>query len=138
MPTSWLKRQQEEVAKRISVANIVITTALIPGKPAPVLVSESMVKSMAPGSVIVDMAVEQGGNCFGSKLDETVELESVTIIGASNLPASVPTDASALYARNILDFLKLIVDDKNKLNISTEDDIVSSTLIVKEGKLWKS
>ncbi len=136
MPQSWMVRQSEEVAKRISLADIVISTALIPGKKAPILINQSMVKSMRTGSVIVDMAVEQGGNCEGSELNKTVIVEGVKIIGIPNLPALLPTDASSLYARNILDFLKLIINDENKLQIPEDDEIVSATLVVNEGKIW--
>ncbi|MEY3668990.1 MAG: putative transhydrogenase subunit alpha part 1, partial [Pseudomonadota bacterium] len=110
MPEGWMKRQAAEVAKRIAQADIVISTALIPGRKAPILITEEMVASMKPGSVIVDMAVEQGGNCPLSKLNETViTAQGVKIVGQPNLAALVPTDASALYARNLLDFLKLIL-----------------------------
>ena len=136
MPKSWMIRQGEEVAKRISKADIVISTALIPGKKAPILITSKMVKSMRAGSVIVDMAVEQGGNCEGSEVNQTVVVDGVRIIGFTNLPAKLPTDASSLYSRNMLDFLKLIINDENKLHIPDDDDIVSATLVVKEGKIW--
>jgi NAD(P) transhydrogenase subunit alpha len=136
MPESWMLRQGEEVAKKVSVADIVISTALIPGKKAPTLITQTMVKSMRAGSVIVDMAVEQGGNCEGSELNKTVVIDGVRIMGIANLPALLPTDASSLYARNLLDFLKLIINDENKLYIPEDDDIVSATLVVNEGKIW--
>ena len=136
MPHTWMVRQGEEVAKRISMADIVISTALIPGKKAPTLITSSMVKSMRSGSVIVDMAVEQGGNCEGSEVNKTIILNGVRIIGFANLPSLLPTDASSLYARNILEFLKLIINDENKLHIPDDDDIVTATLVVKEGKIW--
>src|SRR5690606_33669053 len=123
MPESWMKRQAALVAERIKQADIVITTALIPGRKAPVLVTEDMVKTMKPGSVIVDLAVEQGGNCPLSEPDRTVEKHGVTLIGETNLPALVAADASALYARNVLDFLKLIVDKEGKLAIDLDDEI---------------
>src|SRR4249920_2082423 len=114
MPASWLDRQKAEVAKRVAAADIVITTALIPGRPAPVLVSEEMVKAMKPGSVIVDIAAGKGpdgvgGNTPLSVADQTVVKHGVTIIGETNLAARVGADASSLYARNILDFLKLVL-----------------------------
>ena len=123
MPPSWLERQAKAVAERIRQADVVITTALIPGRKAPVLVTRAMVESMRPGSVVVDMAVEQGGNCELSKADNVVRHQGVSIAGVGNLPAMVPADASAFYARNILDFLKLIVDDEKKLKIDLEDDM---------------
>ena len=96
MPEAWMKRQAALVAERVKQADIVITTALIPGRPAPVLVTEDMVKSMKPGSVIVDMAAEQGGNCPLTERDQVVKKHGVTLIGHTNLPALVPADSSAL------------------------------------------
>ena len=135
MPASWMERQKVEVAKRVSLADIVITTALIPGRAAPVLVSEDMVKSMKPGSVIVDMAVEAGGNCPLSELGKTVVKHGVTLVGEDNLPALVATDASALYARNLLNFLNLLCDPKGggKMNINREDDIIAGSLLCMDG-----
>ena len=106
-----------------------ITTALIPGRPAPVLVTEETVAGMKPGSVIVDLAVERGGNCPLSKPDEIVEAHGVKIIGYTNLAARVPTDASALYARNLLDFLKLVIDKDGKPAIQREDEIVAACMV---------
>ena len=137
MPESWMKRQAALVAERIKQADIVITTALIPGRKAPVLVTEDMVKTMKPGSVIVDLAVEQGGNCPLSEPDRTVEKHGVTLIGETNLPALVAADASALYARNVLDFLKLIVDKEGKLAIDLDDEIVAATLVCRDGEVVK-
>jgi NAD(P) transhydrogenase subunit alpha len=135
MPAAWMQRQAAEVAKRIAQADIVITTALIPGRKAPVLVSEEMVKSMKPGSVIVDMAVEQGGNCALSEPGRTVTQHGVHIIGQPNLPATVATDASALYARNLLDFLNLLMDKEGNLRLNLEDDIVAACLMCRDGEL---
>ena len=135
MPASWMQRQAAEVAKRIAAADVVITTALIPGRKAPVLVTEEMVKSMKPGSVILDMAAEQGGNCACSELGKTVIKHGVKIIGQPNLPALVPTDASALYARNLLDFLKLVIDKDGQFTINREDDIVAACLMCTGGQL---
>jgi len=133
MPESWMKRQATLVAERVKQADIVITTALIPGRPAPVLVTEDMVKSMKPGSVIVDMAAEQGGNCPLTERDQVVKKHGVTLIGHTNFPALVPTDSSALYARNLLDFMKLIVDKEGKLVIDREDEIVAACLMCENG-----
>lgn len=135
MPASWMARQKLEVAKRIALADIVITTALIPGRPAPVLVTEEMVKSMKPGSVIVDMAVEAGGNCPLSEQGKTVVKHGVILCGEDNLPALVAADATALYARNVLNFLNLLCDPKNGavLNINREDDIIAGALIAIDG-----
>lgn len=135
MPQSWLDRQKAEVAKRVAQADIVITTALIPGRPAPVLVTEDMVKAMKPGSVIVDLAVEAGGNCPLSELNKTVVKHGVTLVGDPNLAGSVAADASALYARNLLNFLNLLCDPKNggALNVNREDDIIAGSLIAIDG-----
>ncbi len=135
MPASWMDRQKVEVAKRVALADIVITTALIPGRPAPVLVTEAMVKSMKPGSVIVDMAVEAGGNCPLSEAGKTVVKHGVTLCGEDNLPALVAADASALYARNLLNFLNLLCDPKQggAININREDDIIAGSLIAIDG-----
>ena len=133
MPEAWMKRQAQLVAERVKQADIVITTALIPGRLAPVLVTEDMVKSMKPGSVIVDMAAEQGGNCPLTERDQVVKKHGVTLIGHTNFPALVPTDSSALYARNLLDFLKLIVDKEGQLVIDREDEIVTACLMTENG-----
>ena len=135
MPASWMERQKVEVAKRVAQADIVITTALIPGRAAPVLVTEDMVKSMKPGSVIVDMAVEAGGNCLLTELGKNVVKHGVTLVGEDNLPALVATDASALYARNLLNFLILLCDPKSggKMNINREDDIIAGSLLCIDG-----
>ncbi|MGE0312958.1 MAG: Re/Si-specific NAD(P)(+) transhydrogenase subunit alpha [Lautropia sp.] len=137
MPESWMKRQAAAVAERIKLADVVITTALIPGRKAPVLVTEAMVESMKAGSVIVDMAVEQGGNCPLSQMDKVVVHAGVTIAGVSNLPALVGADASALYARNVLDFLKLVVDKDARLHVDLDDDIVKACLVCRDGKVTR-
>ena len=133
MPQSWLDRQKVEVAKRVALADIVISTALIPGRAAPTLITEDMVKSMKPGSVIVDIAAGKGanggGNCPISEADKTLIKHGVTIVGETNLAALVAADASALYARNVLDFLKLIVTKEATLKVDMEDDIVAACLM---------
>ncbi len=139
MPESWMKRQAALVAERIRQADIVITTALIPGRPAPVLVTEDMVKTMKPGSVIVDMAVEQGGNCPLSELDKSVVKHGVTLIGVANIPATVAADASALYARNLMNFLALMLDPKTgAFTLDREDEIIAGTLVCIDGALAKT
>jgi NAD(P) transhydrogenase subunit alpha len=137
MPADWMRRQGELVAERIKQADIVISTALIPGRKAPVLITEAMVQSMKPGSVIVDMAVEQGGNCPLSEAGKTVVKHGVTLIGETNLPALVAADASALYARNVLDFLKLVVDNDGHFKLDTADEIVAATLVCNGGQVTK-
>lgn len=138
MGEDYRKRQAALVAERIKQADIVVTTALIPGRPAPVLVTEEMVKTMKPGSVIVDMAVEQGGNCPLSELDKTVVKHGVHIIGIANLPALVAADASALYARNLLNFLGLMLDAKTgEFKMDREDEIIAGTLMCMGGQVLK-
>ena len=140
MPQSWLDRQKIEVAKRVALADVVISTALIPGRAAPTLITEDMVKSMKPGSVIVDIAAGKGpggvgGNCPLSEADKTVVKHGVTIVGETNLPALVAADASSLYARNVLDFLKLIVNKEGALHVDLEDDIVAACLMTQGGEV---
>lgn len=140
MPASWLQRQAVEVAKRVAQADIVISTALIPGRPAPTLVSEDMVKSMKPGSVIVDIAAGRGpggvgGNCPLAVAGQTVQVHGVTIIGETNLPATVPADSSALYARNVLDFLKLVINKEAGFEMPADDDIVNACLMTQGGEV---
>ena len=137
MPQSWLDRQKVEVAKRVAQADVVITTALIPGRAAPVLVSEEMVQAMKPGSVIVDLAAPQGGNCPLTEPGKTVIKHGVTLVGETNLPALVAADASALYARNVLDFLKLILPKDGGLKIDLEDDIVAACRMTQDGQVTK-
>lgn len=128
----FLKKQQELVAKHIKEADIVITTALIPGKKAPLLVTEDMVKSMRFGSVILDMAVEQGGNVVGSELNKTVQKHGVTIIGESNIPSLLPMNASDLYAKNIQTLL-LHLATKDGFKWEMEEEITKGSLIVQNG-----
>ena len=139
MPQSWLDRQKIEVAKRVALADVVISTALIPGRAAPTLITEDMVRSMKPGSVIVDIAAgkgpDGGGNCPLSEADKTVVKHGVTLIGETNLPALVAADASSLYARNVLDFLKLILPKDSGLKVDMEDDIVAACLMTQGGEV---
>ena len=137
MGDDYKQRQAALIGERIKQADIVITTALIPGRPAPVLITEAMVKTMKPGSVIVDMAAEQGGNCPLTEKDQVVVKHGVTLIGYTNFPALVPADSSALYARNVIDFLKLIVDQEGNLAINKEDEIVAACLLTEAGQLIK-
>ncbi|OWT54515.1 Re/Si-specific NAD(P)(+) transhydrogenase subunit alpha [Candidimonas nitroreducens] len=129
MPAAWMARQAALVSQRCAQADIVISTALIPGRPAPVLIAEETVHAMKPGSVIVDLAVERGGNCPLSEKDRIVQKHGVSLIGYSNLPALVPTDASALYARNLLDFLKLVIAQDGTPAIQREDEIVAACMV---------
>ena len=138
MPPSWLERQKVEVAKRVAAADIVISTALIPGRAAPVLITESMVRSMKPGSVVVDMAAPAGGNCPLTEAGKTVVKHGVTIVGETNLPALVAADSSSLYARNVLDFLKLILTKEGGLNVPMDDDIVAACLMTQGGEVKRT
>jgi H+-translocating NAD(P) transhydrogenase subunit alpha len=143
MPPSWLQRQAALVHERAKQADIVITTALIPGRPAPTLISAETVQAMKPGSVIVDLAAgrgserdgQRGGNCPLTEADKVVVKHGVTHVGYTNLPAMVAADASSLYARNVLDFLKLILTKEGTVNIDGEDDIVAATLLTRDGAL---
>ncbi len=142
MPASWLARQQAEVAKRVAQADVVISTALIPGRAAPTLITEDMVKSMKPGSVIVDIAAGKGpdgvgGNCPLTETDRTVVRHGVTLVGETNLPARVAADASSLYARNVLDFLKLILPKEGGLKIDLDDDIVAACRMTQDGQVTR-
>jgi NAD(P) transhydrogenase subunit alpha len=137
MPAEWMRRQAEVVHERAKLADIIITTALIPGRKAPILIGEETIKAMKPGSVILDMAVEQGGNTPLTELGKTVVKYGVHIIGEPNLPALVAADASALYARNVIDFLKLIINKEGQLEINLDDEIVAATLVCKDGAVLR-
>jgi len=136
MSAEYQAKQAELVAGHIRQQDIVITTALIPGRKAPVLVSEDMVKSMKPGSVIVDMAVEQGGNCPLSEFGRIVEKHGVKIVGPANLPAELPTDSSAMFARNLLNFVTPMLDkETGALKIDLNDEVVKGTLVTQDGRI---
>ncbi|VXB52758.1 NAD(P) transhydrogenase subunit alpha part 1 [Burkholderia sp. 8Y] len=146
MPPSWLARQSALVHERAKAADIVISTALIPGRPAPTLISVETVKHMKPGSVIVDLAAgrgpdfegRKGGNCPLTEVDQVVTKHGVHIVGHTNLASMVAADASALYARNLLDFLKLILTKDGTINIDLADDIVAATLQCRDGQLARA
>ncbi|AXE63730.1 NAD(P) transhydrogenase subunit alpha [Hyphomonas sp. CACIAM 19H1] len=133
MSPEYQAKQAALTASHIAKQDIVVTTALIPGRPAPVLITEEMVRSMKPGSVIVDMAVSQGGNCPLSKADEIVDVGGVKVAGFSNLPARLPADASSLYAKNLLAFLPLITAEGGALTLDTEDEVVVAMLLTRNG-----
>ncbi len=136
MPPEWMARQSEIIAERCKAVDILITTALIPGRPAPKLISADTVAGMKPGAVIVDLAVEQGGNVEGSELDKIVLKNGVKIVGFANLPARVATDASALYARNVLNFLALSLNAKTgDFAVPTDDEIIQATLVCENGQV---
>ena len=138
MPEAWMKRQAALVAERAQQADIVITTALIPGRKPPVLLHSDTVTNMKPGSIVIDIAAGRGdngsGNCPLTQADKIVEVNGVKIVGYTNLASMVAADASALYARNLIDFMKLIVDKEAKLIIPTDDDIVTACLMCRDGQ----
>ncbi len=134
MGEDFLRRQREIVTQHLSHANAAITTALVPGKPAPRLITAEMVRQMRPGAVIVDLAVEQGGNCELSRADEVVREGGVTILAPSNLAASMPEDASTLYARNVLALLGLMVKD-GALGLDLEDEVIAGSLLTHGGEI---
>jgi len=133
MSAEYQAKQAALTASHIAKQDIVITTALIPGRPAPVLITEEMVKSMKPGSVIIDMAVAQGGNCPLSKADEIVDVGGVKVAGFSNLPARLPADSSSLYAKNLFAFIPLITAENGAINLDTEDEVVVAMLLTRNG-----
>ena len=139
MPKSWLDRQSKMVAERAIAADIIITSALIPGKEPPKLISKETIYQMKEGSVIVDMAAglaqDGSGNCPLSEGNKIINIEGVTIIGLNNLPSLLSTDASALYSRNIFEFIKLLFNEQGELIINTEDELVLGASLTTEGNL---
>ncbi|VAV99297.1 NAD(P) transhydrogenase alpha subunit [hydrothermal vent metagenome] len=134
MSDDYKTKQAALIAETLAKQDIAITTALIPGRPAPVLITREMVQSMKPGSVIIDLAVESGGNCELSQAGKTILESGVKIIGHYNVPSRVATDASALYSRNLLNFITPLMDSESKtLNIDWEDEIITGTLLTKDG-----
>jgi NAD(P) transhydrogenase subunit alpha len=131
----FYKKQQELLQQHISGMDIVITTAAVPGRKAPILVPESMVHAMAPGSVIVDLAAENGGNCALTKAGETHEVNGVKIVGPLNVPSSLAYNASAMYGKNITTFLNHLSDAEKGLHFDLEDEIVSGTLVCQDGNV---
>jgi NAD(P) transhydrogenase subunit alpha len=136
MSAEYQAKQAELVASHIKNQDIVITTALIPGRPAPRLITTAMVESMKPGAIIVDLAAERGGNCELTKAGETVEHNGVRIFGPLNLAGEVPVNASSLYAKNLLTFLETLIDKKEKtLNVNWDDEVVKGTLVARDGAI---
>ena len=133
MSAEYQKKQAELVASHIVKQDIVVTTALIPGRAAPVLVTEAMVRSMRPGSVVVDLAVTQGGNCPLSKPDQVVDVNGVKVIGFTNLPGRIAADASALYARNLLALLPLLTGENAAFAPKWDDEVVKAAVLTKDG-----
>jgi NAD(P) transhydrogenase subunit alpha len=134
MGEEYQRRQREKITETLKRTDIVICTALIPGRKAPVLLTSAMIAELAPGSVVVDLAIEAGGNVEGSRLEEIVTTPGgVKIIGHVNMPSRIAVDASQLYARNLLSFLSLLVDKDRQLKIDTTDEIIKATLLTENG-----
>ena len=136
MGDEYKKKQAQATADQAAKADIIICTALIPGRPAPVLITEEMVKGMKPGSIIVDLAVEAGGNCPLSEYGKIVKKHGVTLMGHANVPGRVASDASMLYAKNIWNFVSTMIDkETNTLKPNLSDELVTGTMVSREGKL---
>jgi NAD(P) transhydrogenase subunit alpha len=137
MSAAYKKKQAKLIAEHVRSQDIIITTALIPGRPAPELISKAMVESMKPGSIIVDLAAERGGNCAVTKADQTVLHKGVSVMGNTNLAGELAGNASSLYARNLYAFIDLMIDKEKKgaLAIDWDDDVIKGTLVAKGGKL---
>ena len=131
----FLQRQKAKIAESVAKADIVITTAQIPGKKAPVLITDEMMQAMKQGSIIIDIAAATGGNTSQTKNDETVMYNGISIVGNSRLPASMPSDASKLYGKNVLNFLQLIISKEGNLNLNFDDDLVKGTCIAHGGEI---
>lgn len=131
----YKKKQQEAINKQAERANVIICTAQIPGRKAPLLISKATVETMKPGSIIIDLAASTGGNCELTKNNETIVHNGVSIIGESNYPSKMPIDASRMFGKNLFNFLKLIMDEEGKLHLNFEDDIVKGTCITHEGEI---
>src|SRR6185369_5227874 len=131
----YKQRQQQKISDSIAKADIVITTAQIPGKPAPILITEEMLKRMSNGSVIIDLAAATGGNTPFTKNNDTIIYNGVSIVGDGNLPSAMPSDASKLYGKNILNFLQLIITKEGQLNLNWDDDLVKGSCIVHGGEV---
>ena len=131
----YKQKQQQKIAEAIAKADVVITTAQIPGKKAPILITEVMMDAMKPGSLIIDLASATGGNTPFTKNNETVKHNGVTILGDSNLPSGMPSDASKLYGKNILNFLNLIIDKEGDINLNWDDDLVKGTCVTYNGEV---
>lgn len=131
----FMKRQKAKIAESIAKADIVITTAQIPGKKAPILITEEMIQAMRNGSVIIDIAAATGGNTPVTKNNETVQYNGVSIVGNSNLAATMPSDASKVYGKNVLNFLQLIINKEGQINLNWEDDLVKGSCVTHGGEV---
>ena len=135
MSEEFLRQQRELMGRVVADSHVVITTAAVPGKKSPVLVTGEMVRRMAPGSVIVDLAAERGGNCEGTKPDETIQINGVTILGPTNLPSTVPFHASQMFSRNLTTFLKELTNKEGQLALDMNNEIHRDTLLTRDGEV---
>ena len=136
MSEDFKQKQAELISQTLSSQDIVICTALIPGKKAPILISEDQVKSMKPGSIIIDLASENGGNCESSETGEITDINGVLVVGSKNITSEIAQDASALFAKNMLNFLMILIDNETKeINIDWEDEIIIGTALTKNGEI---
>jgi NAD(P) transhydrogenase subunit alpha len=136
MSEAYKKAQHEKLAQVVKTQDIIITTALIPGKPAPLLITDDMVDSMKAGSVIIDLATESGGNCSASQFGETVSRNDVIIVGPANIASQIAGDTSQLYARNVFNYVKtLLLNSENELHIDMDDEIVKATVLTHHGEI---
>lgn len=135
MGEEFYKKQREMMKKMVIESDVVISTALVPGKKAPILITEEMVKGMKPGSVIVDLASEKGGNCELTEPNKIIKKYNVTIIGLTNLPSEIPYHASQMYSKNITNFI-LYIFKKGKIDLNLEDEIIRDTLVLKDGEIF--
>jgi NAD(P) transhydrogenase subunit alpha len=131
----FMDRQKQKIAESVAKANIIITTAQIPGRKAPILITDEMIRQMKPGAVIIDLAASTGGNADHTRNGETISVHGVTIVGNSALPSSMPSDASKLYGKNMLNFLALIIKNDGTLNVNMEDDLVAGTCALHNGEI---
>jgi len=129
------QKQRQLIHDHASKSNIIICTAQIPGRKAPLLITKETVEAMSPGSVIVDLAASTGGNCEVTKNNAIIEHKGVTVIGDSNLPSTMPSDASKMFGKNVINFLKLIITKEGSLNLNFEDDIVKGTCVTHNGEV---
>jgi len=137
LPEEWLKKEQEAIAPAVSEADIVILSALVPGHEAPVLVTQEMVETMRPGSVIVDISIDQGGNCALARAGEIIEHGGVVIDGTQNIPGTVPVSATMLFAKNVLHFVSHLVHD-GKVELNLADEIIAASLVTHNGQIVHS
>jgi H+-translocating NAD(P) transhydrogenase subunit alpha len=131
---NFYKKQRELLKQVISTSDVVISTAAVPGKKAPILITKGMLQQMKPGAVVVDLAAANGGNCEGTVNEQTVVVEGVTIIGSSTIPSTMPEDATKMYSKNVQNFLKLLLKE-DKINLNFEDEIIKGTCITHEGSI---